>query len=261
MSVTSGEIKNIKSLLSHKGRQRLGCFSAEGVRLLEEALRHRFLPETVYFSESLLSERGLELAEGFRSRRVEVKAVTAQQMERMSDTRSPQGILGRFVLPDQSEAKLWTGSGRNILLCEDINDPGNLGTLIRSALAFGFDRLALCGNAAEVYAPKVLRASAGALFAIKTARTNVDTLRKRLADSDWRLVAADLRGEPIRRLTAGIKGTGKLILALGSEAEGLSSELLELASLRMRLEHDRKVESLNVAVAGSILMQQIYDAI
>ena len=135
---------------------------AEGVRLLEEALRHRVKPRTVYFAPSLLSARGEKLVARFRRGRVDLEEVPARTLTKLSDTATPQGVVGLFATPQKAPAELYDRRFRNILLCEDISDPGNLGTLLRSALAFGFEMVLLCGSCAEPYSPKVLRSSVGA---------------------------------------------------------------------------------------------------
>ncbi|MCK4302388.1 MAG: RNA methyltransferase, partial [candidate division Zixibacteria bacterium] len=143
---------------------------------------------------------------------------------------------------------------------ENVSDPGNLGTLARSALAFGFDPMLLSGACADPFSPKVIRASAGAVFALGVALTNESEVFDFVKQKRFHLVAADVKGESSPAvLRRRLKG-GKLLLAVGSEAGGLSEAILRQAEYRICLEHRRSVESLNVAVAASILMKQVFDS-
>ncbi len=235
-------------------------FAAEGVRLLEEAIRHHFLPETVYFAPSQLSQRGELLIGRFGKRGVPTVEIRAQELRTISDTRTPQGIVGVFSLPSQELPELYRPQHRTLLLCENVSDPGNLGTLARSALAFGFEPMLLSGACADPFSPKVIRASAGAVFALGVALTDEPEVSDFVKLRRFRLVATDSHGgsspQVFRRQLKG----GRLMLAIGSEADGLSEAILRQAEYRVCLEHRRSVESLNVAVAASILMKQVFDS-
>jgi TrmH family RNA methyltransferase len=259
VSLTRRELKDIKSLLTRKGRREQGKFLAEGVRLLEEAVRFRFWPQKVYYSTALLSERGERLLREFGRRAIVPMEISARELAGMADARTPQGIVAVFGTPETSLIKLYRRSHRTLLLCENIADPGNLGTLMRSAAAFGFDLVVLSGNTAEPYSPKVVRGSAGSIFGLSVAKSDLQTLIAFLGRSGIKLVAADLEGRPARLPGRGALAKVGLMLAIGSEATGLSEEIRAQAGYRIRIEHSDKVESLNAAVAGSILMKRIYD--
>ncbi len=232
---------------------------AEGVRLLEESLRHKFLPATVYYTPALLSERGKGLVEGLSRARVPTEAISARQMGTMADTQSTQGILGIFPLPSMDLAELYRPRYRRVLLGESLSDPGNLGTLARSALAFGFEMMLLVGPCVESYSPKVVRASAGAIFGLKIARVQLSELFDFARAGRFKLIATARQGKSdIRRLKS-LVVSHRLIVAVGSEVDGLSSEIIEHCDLLWRIKHSDAVESLNAAVAGSIIMKQIFD--
>jgi len=252
-------LKHIKTLRTKKGRKETGAFLGEGVRVLEEAIRLRFLPRTVYAAEALLADRGRALLSQFRHHRVTVKMISAKQLERISDTRTPQGIVAVFDTPRPTLDKLSRASLRKVLLCEDINDPGNLGTLLRSALAFAFDPVILVGQAVEPYSPKVVRASAGALFGLTIVTATIPDAIQWAKTQEVPLIAADSRGDSDREALAALVEQGRFGLVLGAEAEGVSPELIQASALVHRVAHEPRVESLNVAIAGSILMKQVYD--
>lgn len=235
-----------------------GRFLAEGIRLLEEANRLGFLPEKVFYSEDLLGARGEKLVAKFRSRKVLCREVSNRELCSMAGTQSPQGALGIFQRPPTGLAELYHHKYRRLLWCENISDPGNLGTLLRSALAFEFALVVVTGHSADVFSPKVVRASAGSVFGLKIALCDNPAMLDLVRENRITLVAtqADPRGRDYS-LKKVVK-KAKLVLAIGSEAEGLSREVALNAELTVNIAHSRKVESLNAGVAGSILMERIY---
>lgn len=259
MAVTKTELKKIKSLHSKKGRKEHGRYLAEGTRLLEESLRHGLMPETVYHLNDGLSPRERQLLSAFEDRGVPVMPLTLKQLDFASETRSPQGLLGIFTLPEQKPGELSRLNFRKLLLCEDISEPGNLGTLIRSALAFGFDKVLLGDSSADPFSPKVVRSSVGAIFGLQILKVTTQELLSFVRDKKLLMIGTGMAGrsdwnEPAERIKK-----EKFILAIGSEAEGLSEEVRQACEFLLRIDHDNKVESLNAGVAGSIIMKQLYD--
>ena len=257
VSITKKELKEIKSLRTRKGRRASGRFAAEGVRLLEEAIRHDVRPELLLWSPALLAERGHQLVQQFRRRRVQVVELAARELNGISESVTSQGIMGVFDIPQSSFDELLRPEHRTVLLCDGISDPGNLGTLLRCALAFRFNPVLLTGKCADPYTPKVVRASVGAIFGVDLIRTAAADVAALVDRGKFRLIAADVND---RTGTVDFKDTrcNRLILAVGSEAEGLSESILKISDCRWRLEHERCVDSLNAAVAAAIMMQGIY---
>jgi TrmH family RNA methyltransferase len=260
MSVTRAELKDIQSLLTKKGRREQHRFLAEGVRLLEEAVRHRVRPELILYAVHGTSERGKELVDQFAREKVRVEEISAKQLEQVSDTETPQGLVAMFRQPPQDLVELSTAGLRRYLLCENISDPGNLGTLIRSALAFGFEAILTTGQSAEPFSPKVVRSSAGTLFGV---RHGVDTTENVVAYAGRQKVAIVATGTKGAMTLGDLKkiiGKRPVMLAVGSEADGISPSLQRAATYTVRIDHEPEVESLNAAVAGSILMKEIYSS-
>ena len=224
-------------------------------------MRLKHLPAEVVVADAMLSERGRQLVSQFRKRDIPITEVASKQLAKLSETRTPQGIIALFRTPALRLCELSTRNLRTVLLCEGISDPGNLGTLFRSALAFGFDRVILLASSVEPYAPKVVRSSAGAVFGLQVAVAGVDEALRWLGANSLGLIAADGRGETDTGALQACVEKGPVALALGSEADGLSPELIQDSALVYRVAHKRIVESLNVAVAGSILMKQVYDCV
>ena len=226
---------------------------------MEEALKHRFLPKTVYHSPALLSDRGVKLVGQFAAAEVATVEVSARQFRAVADTKTPQGILGVFDQPDTDIEELFRTNHRRVLLCESVADPGNLGTLARSALAFGFKTMLLTGSSADPYSPKVVRSSAGAVFGLRIGWVSRERLFELVTRHGFKLVASSTSGTRDIALLEAIIRSGRLILAIGAEADGLTKEVIEHSDLQWRIDHDSAAESLNAAVAGSIIMKQVYD--
>jgi len=259
MSLSRNELKDIESLQTKKGRKEHQLFFAEGVRVLEEALKHHRQPELILCSPSRLDDRARTLMGRFGAMSVRIEELNARPFAKLSDVQTPQALLGLFPIQFAETAQLMAPDARKVLLCDSISDPGNLGTLIRSALAFEFDQVLLTGPCADPFSPKVVRATAGAIFGVTLSQVSPEALPELKSSFEPIMIGADPAGQTGRAVVDDADLGKSLILAIGSEAEGLDKRILELCDIRMKIEHDGKVESLNAAVAGSILMQEIYN--
>lgn len=257
-TITSSEKKKLRSLLTKKGRKKESKFLAEGVRLLEEAVRHGWTPEIIYYSESILSERGRKLVDKINGAGADVRKIAACDIEAVTGTQTSPGIIGVFNIPEYNAVELMPGS-KMILLMDGISDPGNAGTLLRSGAAFGFDMVFMVNDAVEPYNPKVVRSSAGAIFGIPVIEATTGDILRYKNDGEYLLMAADLAGSNLEKGLRCLKRNSKVILAVGSEADGLSKPVADMADIKVSVGHSNKVESLNAAVAGSIIMMSIYN--
>ena len=183
-----------------------------------------------------------------------LRIFTENQFRSISQMKSPQGILAIVHLPleiysDQLPEQI----GKKILLLEDIQDPGNMGTLIRTAAAFNFSGIIMTENCADPLSPKCIQANAGTIFSIWIRRTfRYIELIKALKEQEYLLIAADLDG--CDNLSQ-IYNNKRIMLALGNEASGLSERILKLSDFQVKLSISReKSESLNVAICGGIFM-------
>ncbi|UCC44194.1 MAG: RNA methyltransferase [Candidatus Zixiibacteriota bacterium] len=259
MPVTRTQIKTLKTLRTGKGRREQGQFLAEGIRLLEEALRHDYRPAAVYYCNPQLTERGRRLLARFRDRAVDTREMSATQLQAVTTVKAPQAMVGVFDIPASRSAELFGPKIRSVVVCESVSDPGNLGTLIRSAVAFRFHLMLLLGMSADPYSPKVVRSTAGAIFGLTILKSTVTELLRLLDMRGFKLIATHRRGvTDMRRLKAAAKAS-RIMIGVGSESKGLSASMLDRSDLQWRIEHAPAVESLNAAVAGSIIMKQVYD--
>ena len=148
--------------------------------------------------------------------------------------------------------------GQKILILEEIQDPGNVGTLIRSAAAFNFDGILLSGGCADPFSPKAIQACAGSILSLWIRRTpEYLKMSSKLKEGGFRIVAADISGNS----KSVIEDRGKLALVLGNEAVGVSNKMLRLTDTVYKIPFNMKsVESLNVAAAGAICMYLLNSA-
>jgi TrmH family RNA methyltransferase len=188
------------------------------------------------------------------------RAVTESQFRHITTSKTPQGVLAVVSLPMATysdrlpeEAGRLLPDGPRVLFLEDIQDPGNVGTLIRTAAAFNFSGIILTEKSADPFSPKCVQSTAGSVLSLWLRRTKKYMgMVKELKEQGCFLLAADLNG---KEDTTIFTGRHKLVLALGNEASGLSDEVLKMADYRLRLPTVReKAESLNVAACGAILM-------
>jgi TrmH family RNA methyltransferase len=257
--LTQSEKKRIRSLLTKKGRKKEGQFIAEGIRLLEESFRFGRRPQMIYYSPALLNSRARDLIAAFKRGDAPLRAISSRALRQISDTESTQGILGVFDIPQVQFNDLLEQKYGRLLLLDNISDPGNAGVLMRSACAFGFEVVLMLESSTEPFSPKVVRSSAGTFFGLKIASISVEDLLRIKRAQGYSLVIADLKGEELGPGIKNIRPGKSVILAVGSESAGLSEEIRKAADIRLRIGHSDRVESLNAAVAGSIIMKVLYD--
>ncbi len=256
--LTRAEKKNLIDLQTKKGRKEQGLFIAEGITLIGDALRFGGKPDVIYYSEVLLNPRGQRLLAKLRRSGLQTVPLAAQDLTKVSDAETCQGLLGVFKVPNPDLSKIVKQDSR-ILVLDNISDPGNAGTLIRSAAAFQFAAVAVTNYSVEPYNPKVVRSSAGTIFAIPTAVVTVEEIIA--VKQQWRfpLITADLRGTYLRNALRKVDSRKGLMLAIGAETAGISKKLDSIADIRIRIKHASAVDSLNAAVAGSIIMKEVYE--
>jgi len=239
------KLKAVRALVrSKKDRQEASAFVIEGVRALSALVNGAALSQYT-LKEVWVSSDSPELAKDFA---VPVYAVTHEVMEQISDCRTSQGILG--VVEYVHEPLVINPEQGNYLLADSLTDPGNLGTLIRSAVAFGFDGVFLHGDTVEVFNPKTVRATMGALPFCRHWKTG-DEIFKTIGENGYELISTVIHGgENLHEMKFGPKN----VLVIGSEAHGVSETVQKRATRHLSIPISPEVESLNAAVAGSICM-------
>lgn len=241
LSLTAAEIKSLRALKSRAERLRQGVFLAEGEHLTSEALREG-RAKALLFMEGKQDKYAQ-----FLHVDLPIYLLPQRSFLQVSDTKTPQGITAICFLPDQLSI---LGLGRRIVALNGVQDPGNVGTIIRSIDAAAFTGLLLDPASADPFSPKALRASMGSVFRIPVFF--VDNLADTLSGlKNYDIIAAVLDGEPFYQREISVKN---VCLLIGSEGAGISEELKDLANIKLKLPMPGKAESLNAAVAASVMM-------
>ena len=246
-STSNSQIKEIMSLMKKSGeRKSRGLFVIEGFRLFKEVPAE--LIDKVYASESFVNSKG-KLPYGY-----DTEIVSDSVFEHMSGTRTPQGVLATVRMTDYSIEDIIGDSEPLIVVLENIQDPGNLGTIIRTAEGAGASGIIMSSDTVDIYNPKVVRSTMGSLFRMPFVYSDdiCSTVRK-LNDSGINTYAAHLAGScdycdaDYRRPSA---------IMIGNEGNGLTDSLTSLASGRIRIPMGGMLESLNAAVSTAVILYE-----
>ena len=241
-----------RKLTERKHRQQQGCFLVEGVKLLEMALRAGARPRATFVCQEQLTGPAAALLDPLAAAGGELLAVAPAVMRSLAEREASEGLVATFDLFEGSLNKLALTGQELVVVLDRLQDPGNLGTLIRTADAVAAAALVLVEPCVDPFDPKVVRGSMGSLFNVPLARSeDVAGIFTWLRSRGLRLVGADAQ----RGLDWG-EGLwpGGVALVLGNEARGLSADVGQHVDAWARLPIAGQAESLNVAVAGGILM-------
>ena len=235
-----------RSLLDKKGRREHAAFSFEGPTLLAEALASGIDIQAVYATRAAYD--ATPLAAELESHGIDVYLVDERSMSRISDVDTPSGLLAIAPVRLESVADLLEAPGL-VLGLADVNDPGNAGTLLRSAEAFGAGRVVFGSHGVEPYHPKVVRAAMGAVFRLRIAVAAPAELHAVAAD--WEVTGLAASGERIDRL----RWHEKSLIMVGNERRGMGA-WEPLCSRLGAIPMSGEAESLNAAMAGSIALYE-----
>jgi len=241
------KLKLVRALLGRaKERREADAFVAEGVRLVEEAVNADWKFQFALYSDGL-SERGRDLVNKLIAHHIDVEEVSGDLLQKLSDTETPQGVLAVLEFTDLP----LPDSPNFVLIPDQIRDPGNLGTLLRTAAATGVQAILLPPETTDPFAPKVLRAGMGAHFRLPTHSMLWDEIEAQTKGLQIHL--ADMDGTSCWETDLRLP----LALIVGGEAEGASEEARKLATQKISIPMAGNVESLNAGVAGSVLMFEV----
>ncbi|HEY3289789.1 MAG TPA: RNA methyltransferase [Anaerolineae bacterium] len=250
-------IKTIRNLRDRKERDRAGSFFVEGIRLVVEAAQLGAEIETLIVAPELLkSHVALEAVEEQRRKSVNILEVSPEVFASLSLKEGPQGIgaVVRQHWETLRDARI--GKEHFWVALDEPQDPGNVGTILRTSDAVGSGGVILLGHSADPYDPVALRASMGAVFSQRLVRTRFDDLLIWKLEHDYRLVGTSDRGS-IDFRTARYRFP--LILLMGSEREGLSAEQQAACDMMVRLPMLGRSDSLNLAVATGVLLYELLE--
>ncbi len=252
------EAKAIRRLASRRQREREGLFVAEGVRVVEELIDAGIVLSSAVVASSLEdTERGRALRERLEelavSGRAQLREATDAELRDLADTTTTQGVLVVARAPKARLDALQPARPGVVLVLDGVQDPGNLGTLARSAAAFGCDAVVCLPGTVDPWNPKVVRASAGAVFRLPVVQAGLEQLDDWLRDHGVILVAADAGGDAVGDESL----PERVALVLGNEGAGLSEAVASRCARTVSIPMRGGTESLNVAVAGAILLYEL----
>ncbi len=242
--LTNAQLKHLQSLKLKRDRQNYGEFIIEGDKLVTEALL-----ENVEIKLICAEKQWISLHQHAIPSTVRVEEVTVKQLEKISSLSTPQSVIAMIAQPANAngltaEKQKWT------IVLDNIQDPGNLGTIIRSADWFGITTIICSKNCVDQYNPKAVQASMGSIFRVKMRYTDIEQFLKKTPIKKY---AAMLDGKNISTMQFGKEG----ILVIGSESHGITDAVLQLCDEKITIGKTGKAESLNAAVATSILIYRI----
>jgi len=243
-----------RDLKRRKSRERHSLFVAEGVRAVEELLRSELRVTGVLTAPQLDgAPRGTALRGLIEERGMQATAVSEAEFRSAAETESPQGVLAIAEIPSYSLNDIAVRKDVRLLVLDAVQDPGNVGTILRTAAALEADATIALPGTVDLWNAKVVRGAMGASFRHPAIHVTVDELFSFLGSQNVELWGADSDGEPVTHAAA----PGRLALAVGNEGAGLSSTVRARAARIVSLPISGAVESLNVSVAAGILLYQL----
>ena len=247
---SKSQIKKIKELLrSRKKRNEEGLFIAEGQKIINDILYKGHKIDSVNISSKVISSPSIKkLLVFLEEKRVPAYRIPAAEFENLSSLRSSQGILAAIKKPLTNFCGDIERSGSLAVLCDGVQDPGNLGAIIRSSVAFGVNSILIIGETADIYNPKVVRGSIGTVVDLPVYECTLSEIGALKTDG-YRLLGATSKSGKSKSIEDILLGKQSIILAFGSEGKGLSKEVEEYVDEFFHIPMNAKVESLNVSCA------------
>ncbi|NDI08117.1 MAG: RNA methyltransferase [Actinobacteria bacterium] len=255
-SLNSPHVGRVKALISSRGakeRSQTGSFIAEGIQCIKEALQSRTGPQlqTIYITNSALDK----FADVINQATCEILSISDDVARAMSDTVTPQGIIAVCTIPRPELPIISSSSMKKFVYLSEIQDPGNAGTIIRSADAFGFDAVLISPNSVDIYSPKVVRSTVGSLWHIPVYQ---GISLKEIVSWNCQFIALDASADlPISK----VRADRSIVAIFGNEARGLNTEQdisdSKNSIIFVKIPMPGNAESLNLSAAASIVMYQL----
>ena len=237
-SLNNPTIKEISKLKNKKYRDLTNTYLVEGEHLVEEAYKHNILTKIILLEDTICNYD------------IEKIYVTKEVMKKLTELDTPNKIIG--IVKKNTPLPI----GNKILILDNIQDPGNLGTIIRSSVAFDIDTIVLSPNTVDIYNPKVIRSTQGMIFYTNIITLELKEFINEIKTKNYTIFGTNVRnGKNIKEITL----PEKFALVLGNEGQGVSKEIESLCDDNIYIKMSSKCESLNVSVATSILLYEVYN--
>lgn len=253
-SIKNNKIKYLRKLYSNRQRKKEGKYILEGLRLIKSAVKMTAEINRIFLTPEFAGDKEINFIDTLPAGKISY--ISKNLMEELADTVNPQGIIAIVDEPEYEYRKFFKDNKYTLVL-DRIQDPGNMGTLIRTAAAAGFSGLIALKGCVDIYNLKVIRATAGAIFSLpiinKMEFMDLKEFKEDKED-DIRLISADPGGSSYYHK---VDYKAPLLLVIGNEANGIRKEILTLSDFIVRIPVSRDIDSLNAAVAGSLIMYKI----
>ena len=237
-SLNNPTIKVISKLKNKKYRDLTNTYLVEGDHLVEEAYKNNLLIKIILLEDTICNYD------------IEKIYVTKEVMKKLTELDTPNKIIG--IVKKNTPLPI----GNKILILDNIQDPGNLGTIIRSSVAFDIDTIVLSPNTVDIYNPKVIRSTQGMIFYTNIITLELKEFINEIKTKNYTIFGTNVRnGKNIKEITL----PEKFALVLGNEGQGVSKEIESLCDDNIYIKMSSKCESLNVSVATSILLYEVYN--
>ncbi len=247
-SKSNSLFKDLKKLKDKKKyRDERKQYIIEGFRFVKEAIKSNASLEYIIFTQEFY-EREKEFINSLEELKIKVVIMTKNLLDEICDTENPQGII---AVAEFKNSVL--DLGNMIILVDKVQDPGNMGTIIRTAHAVGASGIIITKGTVDIYNDKVLRSSMGSIFYIPIIEDYDLSLVKDLKSQGYKLLVSSLQGEN-NFFEEDL--TGKVIIAVGNEGNGVSDEVYSISDIKVKIPMPGNSESLNVAIATSVMMYE-----
>jgi TrmH family RNA methyltransferase len=250
--LSASETRLLHALKSRSGREKNAAFFVEGVRVVEEAVAAGIDLKFAIISASLEdSARGRALVERLAATTI-VRRVPEVELRKLAETDTPQGVIAVAHTPHTDLSDVQVGAHALVLVLDAVQDPGNLGTLIRSADAFAVSAVIALPGTVDYWNSKVVRAAAGATFHVPLVAADDESTWQWLNGHDFTVHGADLQGADVEQLTFAARSA----LVVGNEGSGIRKQTRSHVDKLIRIPMPGRAESLNVAAAAAILLYE-----
>lgn len=249
--ITRNELKYYSSLNQKKIRRSENKFLVEGKKIVFEGINANYSCEIVIITNNFLIDNS-DLMDLVKRRHIRTEVVKNQEFEKITDTKSPQGIVAVFENREKILDPDKLVKENIIIFLDNISDPGNAGTILRTCDWFGIRSILLSSNSAEYLNPKVIRSSMGSVFHLNIFEKS-DVHLRAFKEKGFIILSSDLKGEDIFKF----KKPEKCVLVLSNESAGPSPDIIALADRKITVPGKGKAESLNVSSAAAIIISQL----
>lgn len=247
-------IKDIKLLHKKKGRWNTKTFFIEGIKSVEQCIKSGERLKYIVYSSELLSQSGQDFINKIENEEFDIYEVTEELFKSISDTETPQGVLAVVEFSEYKLADILKDNNFLILL-DRVQDPGNLGTIIRTADAFGANGVIVTGGCVDVYNPKAIRSTMGSIFQIPIV--HMDSTLEAIEALKIEGVSVISSSLDTDNYSYDIDFKSDCALVVGNEASGISDEVIEASDKLVKIQMLGDAESLNAAVASGVLMYEV----